>query len=279
MSRGARKQPIFVADEDVGMFLDLLAELPERFGTRIHGHALMPNHVHLLIESSGRLSVAMRHLFGGYSRRLNERYVWDGPVWKGRFRSRVVTDDRYWRHVLAYLHLNPVRAGLVATPAASATTSHCAYAGLAAPPDWLTTADLLASFGGRRALVDYVEDVRLKREAGPPDWDNEALWPLEGRATAAPSGIGLPTAFARLEERLGVSMADLRTAQPGPPGNRARWVAAWWLVREAALSNREVAAALNASPAAVSRWVRRVLTESATPGAVADLRERLGSAR
>jgi putative transposase len=85
MNRGARREPIFLDDDDRRAMLDLLADLPERFGVRVHGYALMPNHDHLMLEPVwGELSRAMRHVNAEFAQRLNRRYRWDGPVYKGR---------------------------------------------------------------------------------------------------------------------------------------------------------------------------------------------------
>src|SRR5688572_1964032 len=95
MNRGARRAPIFVNDLTCGAFLDVLGELPERFGVVVHAYALMPNHFHLLLETPrGNLSRAMKHLEGVYSQRLNATYEWDGPLFRGRFRNEVVEDER-----------------------------------------------------------------------------------------------------------------------------------------------------------------------------------------
>ena len=96
MNRGARREPIFLDDDDRRAMLDLLADLPERFGVRVHGYALMPNHYHRMLESVwGELSRAMRHVGGEFAQRLNRRYRWDGPVYKGRYRNRMVGTDAY----------------------------------------------------------------------------------------------------------------------------------------------------------------------------------------
>mgnify|MGYP000887075047 CR=1 FL=1 len=106
MNRGARHEPILATDDAKHMFLELLADLPQRFGIRVHGYVLMPNHYHLMLETvTGELPRAMRHLGGEFARRLNTELHWDGPVCKGRYRNRIVGTDSYWRHLLAYLHL------------------------------------------------------------------------------------------------------------------------------------------------------------------------------
>ncbi|HUT78334.1 MAG TPA: transposase, partial [Polyangia bacterium] len=111
MSRGARRAPIFRDDIHCGLFLDLLSGLPERFGVDVHGYALMPNHFHLMLESGrGRISNAMAWLLSRYTVQVNRLHRWDGPLLRGRFHNRMVWHEQHWLHLLAYLHLNPVRA-------------------------------------------------------------------------------------------------------------------------------------------------------------------------
>ena len=164
MNRGARKAPVFIEPEARQLFLDVLAELPTRFAVRVHAYALMPNHYHLLLESqTGKLSRAMRHLGGEFTRRLNQRRQWDGPLFRGRFHSRLVDTAPYWNHLLLYVHLNPVRAGL--TGADAGWTSHRAYTGAEPCPAWLTTEAFLEHRS--RALAALFERY-FSRQSAPP---------------------------------------------------------------------------------------------------------------
>ena len=84
MNRGARSEPVFLDDGARALFIQVLSELPARFGVAIHGYALMPNHYHLMLESvRGDLPRAMRHLGGEFTRCLNRRHRWDGPLFRG----------------------------------------------------------------------------------------------------------------------------------------------------------------------------------------------------
>jgi REP element-mobilizing transposase RayT len=245
MNRGARRAPVFLDDEAYVLFLRFLAQLPSRFGVIVHGYALMPNHFHLLLETPrGNLSEAMAWLTGGFTQRLNYLHHWDGPVFRGRFRNRVVEDDPYWTYLLAYVHLNPVRAYLVPHEDKAQWTSHAAYAGRSVRPEWLTCAPLLALYGDAATYAEYVHEVRVKRRAAPTEFAD--LW---GRSLVEepPSGDQedrRATAVARLELVLGRPISalrvDVRALRP------ARWVAAWWLVRGAGLTLGAAAALLGA---------------------------------
>ncbi len=175
MNRGARRAPIFVDPESRLLFLDILSELPRRFGVRVHGYALMPTHYHLMLESvSGNLPRAMRHLGGEYTRRINRVHRWDGPLFRGRYHNRLVDTDPYWMHLLLYLHLGPVRAGL-SSPEESAWTSHRAYTGAAERPDWLVTEELRALYGSREAYQTAYQQLHEGRGQPPDDFDEERL--------------------------------------------------------------------------------------------------------
>lgn len=273
MNRGARHAPIFVDDISCTLFLAALADLPTRFGVHVHAYALMPNHFHLLVETPrGNLSAAMKHLAGEYVRALNAHHKWDGPLFRGRFRNRVVETDEYWRNLLLYLHLNPVRAGLVTRVEDSVWTSHEAYAGTAKPPAWLTTSDLLGAFGGHATYLDEIDGLRTGRIAFPSGFEPEAMW--EGTSTTESEVMrvlearDVSGALARVAKACGVGVDVLVSGRRGRVENRPRWVAAWWLVNGLGLSNRAAARAIGANEAQVSRWLPRVAADAAEPGDV-----------
>ena len=104
------------------------------------------------------LSQAMCFLTGRYSRDLNRRFEWDGPLFRARYKNRVVEDEDYWRDLLAYIHLNPVKAGLATSPDNADWTSHQAYTGLGPGP---------ASQPGVLTVVPMAKVPWLRVEASP----------------------------------------------------------------------------------------------------------------
>ncbi len=186
MNRGARRQPVFLDESWYERFLWLLDQTTDRYGLVVHGYALMPNHFHLMVQSTlGNLSDGMRFLTSRYGRWLNEEHGWDGSVFRDRFRNRRVTDDAYWRHLLAYLHLNPIRAGLAPDPDRGQWTSHRAYVGLERTPAWLETGELLSLFRGRSGYLRYLAELRRGVEDGPQGFDPDALY--RGPSTPPPA--------------------------------------------------------------------------------------------
>lgn len=114
MARGDRRERIFFDKEDRRMFLRTLGSACERSGFRVHGYVLMSNHYHLLIETpEANLSVGMGWLQNAFTRRINVRHGLWGHLFGDRYKSILVEPGNGFWAVLDYIHLNPVRAGIV----------------------------------------------------------------------------------------------------------------------------------------------------------------------
>ncbi|HUT76219.1 MAG TPA: hypothetical protein VM285_00940 [Polyangia bacterium] len=275
MGRGARKAPIFKDDRSCSLFLDLVAELPERYDVAVHGFALMPNHYHLMLESSrGDLSRAMAFLLSRYTVGVNRLHGWDGPVFRGRFHNRVVFLDQHWTHLLCYLHLNPVRARLVVRPEQAHWTSHSYYSGKL-PPAWFTTAELeemLAPLGGYACVL---REVRRSRGDLPDGFD--AVVFHGGRAVSdetvkpEPVARSIRTAkeiLAAVSRAAGVPLAELSTPRFGPEGNPARLVAAHLLSCAGGLRHGEIGKLLGMGECDVSKALRKVRARRGSEDAI-----------
>lgn len=262
-NRGARKQPIYLGKAARESFLDLLAEFPERFHVRVHGYALMSNHYHLLLESvSGTLPVAMQQLNGQFSKTLNWRFGWDGPIWRGRYANRIVEDEVYWRHLLAYVHLNPERAGLCGELHDPLWTSHSAYVSADGPP-WLTTDEQLGLVGGVSGYRQYLAEVRAGDRATPEGFDEVVEWRFPPSARARPlrrastEKLGLEAAMHHAALVVGIE-PHLLSGNARDEAVRARAVVTWWLTRATCETIAGVAAFLECHPSTVSKRIRRV---------------------
>ena len=134
-ARGNEQQPIFHDDVDRQQFLQLFGYeiLQQRW--RCYAYCLMGNHYHLLVETpESNLSRGMRRLNGSYAQRFNWRHQRVRHLLQGRFKSLVVERETYLLELCRYVVLNPVRAGMVATPADWPWSSYGATAGLRTPP-------------------------------------------------------------------------------------------------------------------------------------------------
>lgn len=269
MNRGARREAIFRSVEDCQVFLDGVAEVVERYGIEVHAYALMPNHYHLLVHSPhATLSAAMQRLGARYTSQLNARHGWDGPVFRGRFRNRLVTRDEHLIWLLAYIHLNPLRAHLAQALEEDAWTSHRAYLGLDRPPPWLRRDVLLGRFANAEALGRFVDDIHRRRHDFPEDLE-VGRWSaqVEVSVDVAQSGVrsgeeALTTDVESVLEAVcritGVDRAALTVKERGRGANPARRFAAWALARSTPLNNVEIARALEMAPAQIQNLLSRM---------------------
>lgn len=115
MSRGIEGRDIFCDDEEKEGFLKRLADEVNRpEGPRLYAWALMSNHFHLLLRpGESLLSPIMRRLMTGHAVTYNKRHKRKGHLFQNRYKSIVVEEEPYFLELVRYIHLNPVRAGIV----------------------------------------------------------------------------------------------------------------------------------------------------------------------
>jgi REP-associated tyrosine transposase len=126
--RGNKRRRVFRGEEDFKLYLRLLGEYKEVFDFVLCAYALMPTHVHLLVEVRDKpLSGFMQRLQFRYTRNYNIRYKTWGHLFQGRYKAILCEKDSYLVELSAYIHLNPVRAGLVQHPQEYRWTSYGLY--------------------------------------------------------------------------------------------------------------------------------------------------------
>ena len=132
IQRGNNRQAIFSSPADYEMLLALIDENAHKFGVALHAYVLMDNHFHLLATPSTAegLPQMMQAVGRRYVRYFNDRQGRTGTLWEGRYRSTVIDTDRYLLACMAYIDLNPVRAGLVRGAAGYPWSSHGHHVGL-----------------------------------------------------------------------------------------------------------------------------------------------------
>jgi putative transposase len=118
VQRGNNRQPTFFADEDYRAYLGWLGEAARRYGCAVHAYVLMTNHVHLLVtpEARGSVSRMMQYVGRRYVPYVNRAYGRSGTLWEGRFKSAPIDSEAYLLVCSRYIEMNPVRAGIAATP-------------------------------------------------------------------------------------------------------------------------------------------------------------------
>lgn len=174
MARGARRESIFWDDEDRKKFLETLGEVCEQTGWQIHAWVLMDNHYHWVLETpEANLVTGMKWFQNTYTRRFNSRHkVW-GHLFGGRYKAIICEDDSgggkgnqsaYFGDLVDYVHLNPIRAGLVDVEHGKGLLDYewsslkQAYGVNASKrPQWSCVDKALRSFGGR-------DEVRSRRK-------------------------------------------------------------------------------------------------------------------
>ncbi|ABA89032.1 transposase of ISPca5, Y1_Tnp domain-containing [Syntrophotalea carbinolica DSM 2380] len=112
--RGIERSEIFLDDGDRRRFVDRFDRLLVETETDCYAWALIPNHFHLLLRCNRmELSRFMRRLLTGYAVYFNLRHNRSGHLFQNRYKSIVCEEETYFLELIRYIHLNPLRAGLV----------------------------------------------------------------------------------------------------------------------------------------------------------------------
>lgn len=172
-SRGNEQKDVFKSQKDRERFLEYLETATESYGAVIHAYCLMSNHYHLLLETPvGNLSQIMRHINGAYTTYFNVKRKRAGHLFQGRYKALLVEFDAYALELSRYIHLNPVRAGIVVSPEEYFWSSYRSYIGQSSAPRWLYMKAVLEYFGNRetgakKKYRDFVEEL-LRKEYDSP---------------------------------------------------------------------------------------------------------------
>jgi len=166
--RGNGGQEIFFSQEDRYRFYLMLQEGIERYGHQVHAFCLMGTHAHLAIQV-GEIGLPriIQNLAFRYTRWVNWRQNRTGHLFQGRYKAILVDADSYLLELVRYIHLNPVRSGIVQSPEEYPWSSHRVYLGMETIP-WLTTDWVLSMFSSRkdRARRGYGGFVQEGRDGG-----------------------------------------------------------------------------------------------------------------
>ena len=171
IARGIERRNIFRDDIDRKSFLKRLGDLTLQTQTLCYAWALIPNHFHLLLKT-GNVSIAtlMRRLLTGHAAGFNRRHRRRGHVFQNRYKSILCQEDVYLKELVRYIHLNPLRAGLVK----DLDELECfRFAGHGAvtgknPNQWQAVGQTLAFFGENisRSRQNYLEFIRKGVDLG-----------------------------------------------------------------------------------------------------------------
>lgn len=131
-ARGNHRNDIFRDEEDYIVYLTIIEEVLEYYSDdyELISYCLMTNHVHLQIKTKERhIKDFMSKLNSFYVRYFNNKYNYDGHLYKDRYGSEVIENDKYALEVSRYIHLNPVRAKMVERPDEYRWSSYNMYIG------------------------------------------------------------------------------------------------------------------------------------------------------
>ena len=165
IGRGIERRHIFREQQDKTDFLERLGANLDRTGYQCFAWALMSNHYHLLVRASEYpLSSLMAPVLTGYAGSYNRRHRRCGYVFQNRYQSILCDASTYFLELIRYIHLNPLRAGMVNSLMALQTYPWTGHAGLLGndPCLWQQTEEVLAQFGtetaqSRKRYVSFVK--------------------------------------------------------------------------------------------------------------------------
>jgi len=205
MSRGDRREPIFLDDGDRQTFLRTLGEACQKTAWQLHAWCLMENHFHLVAETpQPNLVIGMKWLLGTYTGRFNRRHQLFGHLFSGRYKALII-DERggdYLRTACDYVHLNPIRAGLVPPDqplCAYVWSSYPLYLAPARRPSWLRVDRLLGAHGIQSDTAQRRIDFQQRMEQRRNQEDPADGWAAVRRGWK----LGGSDFVQRLAERLG----------------------------------------------------------------------------
>ena len=173
LNRGNSREQLFNNPSDHNKFLQYLEKAAERFALIIHTYCLMGNHYHLLVETpEPNLSMTMQWLNVSYATYFNRKQKRSGHLFQGRFKAILIDADAYLLHLSRYIHLNPVRAGIINTLGQFRWSSYPSFIGEQLSPKFLMTDVLLGNFGrnkneARKNYQEFVEGVDIKSVKDP----------------------------------------------------------------------------------------------------------------
>jgi len=272
IARGNERRSVFRDDRDREIYLERLAECRERFRLRVLAYCLMNNHIHLAVKRGQfPLSRVMLALQSFYAQRFNWRHRRSGHLFQGRYKAFLVQHERYLFALLRYIHLNPVRAGVVDRPESYRWSSDRFYR-TGRGPGWLDMDVALGRLASdRKAAVAVYRRLMEGREQpvyegvasfgfpvkGDPEFIRRSLVAV-GESVRLPGGWTperLADAVARAE---GHSLQRLKQAGKSAKQSRIRLTAAYLGHREAGFSIARMAKCFGREESSFHRGVKRL---------------------
>jgi REP element-mobilizing transposase RayT len=291
--RGIEKRKIFLDDQDRALFVARLSALLKETGVRCYAWALIPNHIHLLLmPMRGTLSSFMRRLLTGYAVYFNRRQHRAGHLFQNRYKSIVCEEEPYLLELVRYIHLNPLRAGLVHDLANLDDYPWCGHSVLMGTRqmDTQEQQEILSRFGKsikkarsgyRQYIADGVSAGRrnelvgggLKRSLtqsnGVMEWGNfderilgsgdfvDSLQQHELLREKIASPISLPELVNRVAVLFNLPAEAVQRHGKAKPVSEARGIVTYLAIRESGYKGTEVCKVLHLTSSGISIACRR----------------------
>lgn len=207
--RGNNREACFFDSEDRHYYLRLLAEASALYKVALHAYVLMTNHTHLLVtpECADSISRMTRVVGSRYAYFINKKYSRSGTLWEGRHKSCPIETETYLLTCYRYIELNPVRAGLIATPGGYLWSSYAANA-LGKPTNLVTPHPLYMGLG--KTAPERCSIYRNMVAEALPELEMQAI----SAATHYCSPLGSDTFREHLETELGTSIGQASRGRP-----------------------------------------------------------------
>jgi len=286
--RGNSRQDIFFDAGDRTRLFLLLQESTERFAYRVHAFCLMTTHIHLAIQvGTVPLSRIMQNIGFRYTQFINRKYQRSGHLFQGRYKSLLIDADSYLLELIRYIHLNPVRAGIVQCPEEYPWSSHSIYLGGPRPP-WLTVDWALAQFAEQSDLAARRFKTFVDQATGEGHRKDFHRGSFEGRVLGddgfieqvllqadekRPAELTLDQIVDGVCSAFQLTTAELCAPGKAQPAAEARAVAAFFVRNTDSLSLSELAGFLKRDLSGLSQAALRIGRRS---GADDLLREKFG---
>ena len=226
--RGNNRENVFRESGDYVRYLQKFARSCREGDITLYAFCLMPNHIHLLLEMGEvLLSKVLQRFHTWYTQYFNRRYGRVGHLFQGRYKAIVCDKDAYLLELVRYIHLNPVRAGLVDSPEDYPWSSHRIYLGvdktgmidpsfvLKQFSDGLSAArrsyESFVMEGSRQGRRDDLYKVSDQRILGDEAFRKEVF---RRRGGGANESLGMPTVHFELNE-LEEIMQNVMGFEPG----------------------------------------------------------------
>ena len=296
IARGNKGAKVFKTAQDYKLYLRFLKEYKKRYPFLLYAYVLMPTHVHLLLEvQQTPLSKIMQSLQFRYTRHYNRTW---GHLFQGRYKAILCEKDPYFLELSAYIHLNPVRAGLGGDPSDYPWSSYKAYAS-GAVDDLLDQRAFLAQFSkipfrARRELVRFVKSrieqgkreefykAKDQRFLGSEEFVEEVQERL-GEKGVWGYQLSIPEIAGGVVSGLGISKESLYSENRNREGSFGRGIVGYLARRLTRHSLKSVADYFGRDPVAISQGVgkleSRLREDKDLEGRITELAENLGEGR